>query len=288
MPFGASANQNRSCGGDRFAGPAYLCDVSTLTVALAVRPLQRRRSLVKVVIVYKWARNPADAVVRADGSLDWRNARMAVGEDDPAALAVARQLVESSGDELIGLTIGDGDASWALARGVEQAFSVTDAPSLTDNAATAAIIAAGVRRIGDVDVVVIGDAEQEPGVAAAVAGALGWPGMVGLRTATVQDGRLLAVRRVGQEQQTIALPVPAVLGVAAEADVDRPPGMKELLAARKRPMTRLTLAELGVETDDVASVGFHKPAMAPARVFDGAPTEAAAQLVAALRAEGVL
>ncbi|HEY5181102.1 MAG TPA: hypothetical protein VIJ07_15225, partial [Dermatophilaceae bacterium] len=109
----------------------------------------------KAVVVYKWARNAEDAMVRTDGSIDWRNARMAAGEDDPAALAAAKQIAADTGGAVIGLTMGDGDASWALARGVEQAFSVADAPSLTDNGATAAILAAAVRCIGDVDVVVI-------------------------------------------------------------------------------------------------------------------------------------
>ena len=35
-------------------------------------------------------RDPASAVVRADGTVDWRGAKMTPGEDDPAALAVAK------------------------------------------------------------------------------------------------------------------------------------------------------------------------------------------------------
>jgi electron transfer flavoprotein beta subunit len=243
---------------------------------------------VKAVIVYKWSRNAADALVRADGSIDWRNAKMAAGEDDPAALAAATQLVAGSGGELVGLTIGDGDASWALARGVESTWSVTDVPPLADNARTAAVLAAAVRRIGDVDVVVIGDSRQEPGVAAALAGELGWPALVGLQSATCVDGRVQVTRRVGDQRQTVVVPTPVVLGVAAEADVDRVPGMKELLAARKRPVNRITLADLGTDAGDVSTLGCRKPESAPARVFDGDPTQAAAQLVAALRAEGVL
>ena len=242
----------------------------------------------KAVVVYKWARNAADAIVRTDGSIDWRNARMAAGEDDPAALAAAKQIAADTDGTVIGLTIGDGDASWALARGVEQAVCVADAPNLADNGATAAILAAAVRYIGDVDVVVIGDSKQEPGVAVALAGELGWPALVGLHSASMPAGQLQAVRRTVGAQQTLSLPTPAVLGMSAESDADQVPGMKELLAARKRPLTKVTLSDLGTAPVDLVSVGCRKPDSTPSRLFQGEPAQAAAQLVAALRAEGVL
>ena len=242
----------------------------------------------KAVVVYKWARNAADAIVRTDGSIDWRNARMAAGEDDPAALAAAKQIAADTDGTVIGLTIGDGDASWALARGVEQAVCVADAPNLADNGATAAILAAAVRYIGDVDVVVIGDSKQEPGVAVALAGELGWPALVGLHSASMPAGQLQAVRRNVGAQQTLSLPTPAVLGMSAESDADQVPGMKELLAARKRPLTKVTLSDLGTAPVDLVSVGCRKPDSTPSRLFQGEPAQAAAQLVAALRAEGVL
>ena len=242
----------------------------------------------KAVVVYKWARNAADAIVRTDGSIDWRNARMAAGEDDPAALAAAKQIAADTDGTVIGLTIGDGDASWALARGVEQAVCVAEAPNLADNGATAAILAAAVRYIGDVDVVVIGDSKQEPGVAVALAGELGWPALVGLHSASMPAGQLQAVRRTVGAQQTLSLPTPAVLGMSAESDADQVPGMKELLAARKRPLTKVTLSDLGTAPVDLVSVGCRKPDSTPSRLFQGEPAQAAAQLVAALRAEGVL
>jgi len=243
---------------------------------------------VRAVVVYKWSRNAADALVRADGSIDWRNAKMSPGEDDPAALAAALRLIRGGDDELVGLTIGDGDASWALARGVASTWSVEDLPALADNGSTAAVLAAAVRRIGGVDVVVIGDSRQEPGVAAAVAGRLAWSVVLGAQTVEAVDGRLHVTRRVADVRQTVVVPTPAVIGIAAESDLDRAPGMKELLAARKRPVNRIGLADLGVTAGDVQTLGCRRPETAPARVFAGDPAQSAAQFVSALRAEGVL
>src|ERR1019366_9151920 len=68
-----------------------------------------RRMPVKAVVVYKWARNAADAIVRTDGSIPWRNARRPRGEDGPAAVAAAQQIAADTGGAVIGLTMGDGD-----------------------------------------------------------------------------------------------------------------------------------------------------------------------------------
>lgn len=228
-------------------------------------------------------------MVRTDGVVDWRGAKMTPGEDDPAALAVAKSLAQTSGGEVVGLTIGDGDASWVLARGVVQAFSVTDAADLPDNATTAAILARAVGRIGDVDAVVIGDSKQESGVAPVLAGLLGWTAVLAVVSATAIDGRLSAIRRSGSEQETFSVAPPAVIGVAAESEMATVPGMKELLAARKRPLTQWTVADLGVDVAEAVTVrDSQKPDVTPARVFEGGSAQVAAQLLAALRAEGVL
>lgn len=262
----------------------------------------------RVVIVYSWARDTGAASVRADGSVDWRGGRTAPGEDDPAALAVARQLAEDTGGEVTGLTLGDGDASWVLARGVGSTWSVGDAPLLADDAATAGILAAAVRAIGDVDVVVVGDAAERAGVPAALAGLLGWPALLGVTAASAvgeapgaagtagaadgagtADATAVRVTRPSPSgTETITAAPPLVLGVAAESGTHRAPGMKELLAARRRPVTPLTLARIGAGAEDVTSRGTELPPAAPTRVFEGPPDQVAGQLVAALRAGGVL
>ncbi len=241
----------------------------------------------KTVIIYKWARNAEDAAVRNDGSVDWRNAKMTAGEDDFAALEAAKAIAEDG--ELVGLTLGDGDASWALARGVQQATSITDAPNLVDNASTAAVIAAAIQQIGGVDAVVIGDSEQYAGVPVALSGLLNWPAVAHVSSASAIDGRVWIVRKQGTNEQTISIAVPAVIAVTAASAEKKTPGMKEQLAARKRPITKLTVAAIGASTDDKAlSKGTRLPETTAARIFAGDPAAAAAQLVAALRGEGVL
>lgn len=244
---------------------------------------------VKIVVVYKWSKDPEDAAVRSDGSIDWRGAKMAAGEDDHAVVAVGLALAAACGGSAMGVTIGDGDASWAMARGIDQVVAVPDAPSVSDNAATADVLAAVIRWVGGVDVVVIGDADPYPGVPATLAGVLGWPGLLGVSTATFADGRMLATRRIGEREQTVRVGLPAVLAVAAVSSEKQPPGMKEVLAARKRPIGAVCLADLGIEPHDrLKSRCTRVPDVGSAHLFEGSPVSASAQLVAALREDGVL
>lgn len=242
----------------------------------------------KTVIVYKWARNGEDAAVRSDGSVDWRNAKMTPGEDDFAALEAAKAIAEN--DRIIGLTIGDGDASWVLARGIKESVSIIDAPKLLDNASTASIIAAAVKKMAnDTDVVVIGDSEEYSGVPVVVAGILGWAILTDVDTACVVDGKVQITRKQGRDVQTINIASPVVIAVKAASSEKKTPGMKEQLLARKRPVTKLTLTDIGVESGDrMSSVGTRLPDTTAARVFDGDPEAAAAQLIAVLREEGAL
>ena len=245
--------------------------------------------VLKVVVVYKWARDPEDAAVHSDGSVDWRGARMAAGEDDHAAVAVALALAADSGVDVVGATIGDGDATWAMARGIEQVVAVPDAPALADNAATADLLAAVIRWVGQVDVVVIGDAEAYPGVPAALAGVLGWPALLGVSSATLTGGRVLATRRVGDREQTVSLGLPAVLGVTAASAEKQAPGMKQVLAARKRQIGAVSLADLGIQPHDRWQTRRTRvPEVGSAHLLEGSPATAARRLVAALREDGLL
>jgi electron transfer flavoprotein beta subunit len=242
----------------------------------------------KIIVAFKWLRSPQDARVGADGSVDWRAARMAPNDDDPAAMALAREL--AAGGEILGLTVGDGDLAWAAARGAASTLVVTDADTTPDSADAGAVLAAGVRRLGEPDLVLVGDSSWDYGVVAALAGHLGRPALAGVVSARVEDGRLRVTRKVGAATQELEVTGPALLAVAASRAEQQVPGMKEVLAARKKPITKVTLADLGVRPGArVACRGSRLPETGMARMFDGAdPTAAAAQLVAALRTDGVL
>ncbi|MDU6828394.1 hypothetical protein [Campylobacter sp.] len=242
----------------------------------------------KIAVVYKWARDPEAASVRSDGTVDYRGAKMTVLEDDPAALEAAKSIASDS-DEIVGVCIGDGDASWILARGVKDTFSVNDAPSLNDQAVAAKIVAAAIKQIGGVDVVVIGDSLAYPVMAASLGAELGFKSVFNLSSAKAENGAIVATRHIGTAEQTITLNVPVLLGFSAQADEKSAPGMKEMLMARKRPTNMLSVSALGVDISEKFSITSSKaPQEKHATLFDGDAVAATQKLVEALKKEGVL
>ncbi len=238
--------------------------------------------------MFKWLRNPEDARVGADGSVDWRAAKPAVSDDEPAAALAAVAL--AFGGECVGLTVADGDVAWAAARGAASTVVVTETDPAADTTATALLLAAAVRRIADADVVAIGDTPWDRTAPIELAAALGWPALAGVESAELAGERVHARRKVGDIMQVVDVATPVVLLVTATRAEQQAPGMKEILAARKKPVERVTAAELAVSPPaSLTLLSTRLPEVAQARVFDGAdPDTAAAQLVAALRSEGVL
>lgn len=243
----------------------------------------------KIAVVYKWGRDPESAVVRSDGSVDWRGAKMVALEDDPTALAVAKNIASGANADIVGVCIGDGDASWILARGVKETFSVADAPNLDDQALVAKILAAAIKKIGDVDVVVIGDCAAYPMVAGCLAGELGFSAVGSVISASATADSIVATRHIGNEEQTITVKTPAVLGVVAQTEEKNAPGMKDMLMARKKPINNVASAELGVELKDrFVSLKLSVPETKHTTLFNEDAQSAAKKLVDALKKEGVL
>lgn len=246
----------------------------------------------KVACLFKWARNPGDAWVNPDGSVVWRGAKMVASDDDAAAIVFAREVAEATGGELTGVTIGDGDASWALARGAQRVVSIPDVAPSPDDASTAASLAAAVRHAGEFDLVLMGDAQDHPGVAGTLGALLGMPVLLGVQGVTVHGDdslRLLARRRVGTGLETLGAPSPVLAAVAAESTEKDVPGVRQLMDAHKRPIEKAGAVEAGAPgLEAVTLIGSRVPDSHVARIFDGDPASAARDLISSLTADGVL
>ncbi|MFC5370881.1 electron transfer flavoprotein subunit beta/FixA family protein [Arcanobacterium bovis] len=253
----------------------------------------------KIVVAYKWAPNPQDASVSNEGVVTWGNKR-AISEYDPVAMRVARLLADATGAELIGITAGDVSAATpkatqaAAARGLDQLVVVADETLAAASADTYARVLAGlVRRIGDVDLIIAGDSSADVGgrsVPALLAAYLGIPAFADVSEISPLDDGLKVTRHFQGAHQVLKLNGAAVLSVTTDASSIPLIGMKDIMAARKKPVEKVDLAELEIEVSaGVAEVtGTEKPATRERKhiIFDSA--DAAKELVAALRSEGVL
>jgi electron transfer flavoprotein beta subunit len=257
----------------------------------------------RIVVAYKWTSDPEEATVRADGTVDWSRAKPGISTYDPAAMELARRLAEAAGAELIGVTAGPKGVGApiatkaALSRGLERAVIIED-ESLGEagRSEIAAVLAEAIRQIGDVDLVITGDSSVDVAakmVPTVLAGQLGWPAVAEVTTVTGQAGALRVERAIPGGVQVLEISGPAVLAASADAAVPRVPGMKELLAAGKKPVERLELTALKVPprsavTTVTARSRPERKARTGQLIDTADPAAAAAALVAALRQAGAL
>lgn len=242
-----------------------------------------------VTVLYKWGRDPEETFVYEDGSIKLRRDRLVASDDDAAAIANARQVAEATGGQLVGATIGSGDATWAMARGAARAVSMGAFMPSVDNARTAAELAQAVRAAGDADLVVMGDAREAAAVPGALASQLGLPLVAGVQDIQADLGAVgcvIAHSKAGKVVETLRVKLPALVAIAATENEKNVPSIKQMLAAKKAPLDKVDGSP--VPETGIAATAHRTPEIHRATIFDGTPDQAAAALVGALQADGAL
>ncbi|MDC4233042.1 electron transfer flavoprotein beta subunit/FixA family protein [Actinomyces sp. B33] len=251
-----------------------------------------------IVVAYKYAANPQDTTVDASGSVDWSRAKASISEYDPVAVQVGRDLADSLGTDVVGISVGTPAVATsmakkgALSRGMDRALVVADDATSAWNATTVASALAGL--VGAVDeaaLVLTGDSsidESAKIVPALIAGFLGWPCFQEVTAIEASgDGWTLTQSTAGGTR-TITVDGPVVAAVATDAVPVKVPGMKDILAAGKKPLDEVPVDDLPITPVTLDITGRSKPVAQARRneMFTG--DDAAAQLVAALRNAGAL
>jgi electron transfer flavoprotein beta subunit len=209
----------------------------------------------KVIVCYKIVPEEANIEINQDGSLSFANAEWKLSQYDLNAVEAAMQLVEAVGGSVTALTVGDQKIENSklkksiLARGPEDLYLVKDERlKRADTHLTAAVLAAAVAYIG-FDLVLCGEGSSDfyaQQVGIQLGELLQVPVINAVSKITPAGDRLIIERTLEDEIETLELSLPAVLAVTADINVTRLPGMKEILAAGKKPVTEWDLHKIGI------------------------------------------
>ena len=200
-----------------------------------------------IVAAFKVVPDDQDIQVSADGTLDYSKAKNTVSAYDLNAIEAAAQLAAANeGSNVVAVTVGGADIDDSklkknvLARGVDELYmTADDACKGLDARATAVALAELVSKVGDFDVVLCGDGSADnyaQQVDVQLAAKLGLPGVTAATKITAKDGALEVERTLEDVVEVVEVPLPAVVSVAPDIALPRIPGMKDILAAGKKPM----------------------------------------------------
>ncbi|WP_439902129.1 electron transfer flavoprotein subunit beta/FixA family protein [Microbacterium azadirachtae] len=208
------------------------------------------------------------------------------------ALEVALSHADANpGTEVVALSMAPESATAsirrALAIGAGSAVHVVDeALQGADLGVTAAVLAAAIRR-GEPDLVITGNLSTDGSagvIPAMLAEHLGFAQATALSAVEIGDGAVTGTRATDFGSQQVTVPLPAVISITESLPDARFPNFKGIMAAKKKPLEVLSLADLGVTVDPaeapqtiLTAVAEKPPRAAGVKITDEG--DAAAQLV---------
>jgi electron transfer flavoprotein beta subunit len=221
-----------------------------------------------VVLVKQVPDSGAERTLRPDDqTVDRGSASNVLNEMDEYAVEEALKLKEAHGGEVTVLSMGPEQATEsirkALQMGPDGAVHVLDEALRGSCAvATSKVLAAALRTLNP-DLVLAG-AESTDGrvqvIPQMIAERLGIAALTGARKLTVSpggvDGATLTVERQTEEgYEVISAATPAIVSVWDTINEPRYPSLKGIMAAKKKPVRTLSLADLGISADEVGFSG---------------------------------
>ena len=210
-----------------------------------------------IVVCIKQVPDSAARMVVEGGQVSWGDAPLVLNPWDEYAVEVALRQKEAYGGTVTVLSVGGESTKEAiiaaLAMGCDQAYLITD-PALagSDSRAVAHVLAAAIRKVGDVDLACFGKQaiDADMGVTAPMtARLLGWPmlSLVSVVQALDPAGKTIRIERSIEEgRQVVESKLPAVITVSKDVGEPRYPSFMGIRKARRAEIPAWSLADLGI------------------------------------------
>jgi len=255
-----------------------------------------------IVICCKFVPCPQDIEKNIDGSVSFDRATWEISEFDLQAVEAGMVLAKATGGKLIAVSVGSSriEASQLkkdlLSRGPDELYLVSD-DELTDadTGVISTILAKAAEKIG-ADIVICGEGSadyyyQQTGCQ--IGERLGWATLNYIDSIEAGDGFLKVERTLESKIEVLEVPLPAVLSVTTNINTPPRPNMRAILSASKKPVTMLSLSDLGITSiaENVKVVSTIAPRSVDRKniVVSGDTMEvAAAEFVRCLKVDGVL
>ncbi|WP_127782653.1 electron transfer flavoprotein subunit beta/FixA family protein [Rhodococcus sp. X156] len=195
----------------------------------------------------------------SDFTLDRASADAVLDEINERAVEEALLLKEAGEGEVTVVTMGPDRATdairKALSMGADKAVHLSD-EALHGSCAiqTAKALAKVIGTLGEVDLVIAGNESTDGrsgALPAMLAELLGRPQLTQVRKLAINGGTITAERETDEGVFQLEASLPAVVSVTEKINEPRYPSFKGIMAAKKKPVTTLTLADAGIDPSEV-------------------------------------
>ncbi|MEA4901397.1 electron transfer flavoprotein [Desulfitobacterium sp.] len=211
----------------------------------------------RVITCCKAVPEAQDIVVTKDRQISIEKAEWKFGQYDLNAVEAGKQIVEAVGGQLSGLCAGGKilDNSKLrkdiLSRGLDDLYVVMDEKmEQADTYQSAKVLEAAIQKMGDFDLVLCGAGSSDlyaQQVGNQLGELLGLPVVNAVNKITPEGDKIIVERTVENAIQVLEISLPAVFSVTSEINVPRIAGMKDIIAANKKSVSKFTLSEINAD-----------------------------------------
>lgn len=209
-----------------------------------------------------------DIVTLSNNELSFDKVQWKIGQYDLNAMEAGKQLAKQTGGVMKVLTIG-GDAlsktkirKDILSRGADELNIVVTDNKLNDSLITAKAITEALKDMGSFDLLLFGTGSSDiysQQTGNQVGALLDLPVLNEVNAIEECEAGLKVERMLENEVEVLELPAPAVLSVTSEINIPTIPGMRDIMAAGKKPVNELSadissLTEYSEVVSDLAPV----------------------------------
>ncbi len=232
----------------------------------------------------------SDREMNLETGLTDRTGDVVADEVGERAVEAALRIAEKNEGSVVEiLSVGPDSVAGSIRKGI--AMGASDAYIISDDALvgadatlTAEALAAAIRT-RDYDLVVTGNASSDGGggvMASLIGELLDYPSLTNLTELEVEGAMVRATQAGDGATLSLEAELPAVVAVSDEFPDARFPNFKGLMAAKKKELHTLTLADLGIDAEDwnrarsiVVAIS-RRPARERGEIIDGTSRAAAA------------
>ncbi|TEB04419.1 Acryloyl-CoA reductase electron transfer subunit gamma [Pelotomaculum schinkii] len=223
---------------------------------------------------------------------------------DKNAVEAALQLKEQLGGKVVLVSMAPPDAretlKEGLAMGADEAYLLSDrAFAGADTLATARVLAAGLKKIGELDLILTGSESADGGtnhIPSQVGELMGFAHLNHVTELSMEASTIKIKTKIENGYVEYQGRLPLALGVAREINTPRYTTLMGVVMAQNKPFTTWGPGDLGLAPANTGLAGsptqpgdLHMPQHGRrAELLEGAPEDMAGKIVAILRNAGVL
>ena len=205
-----------------------------------------------ILCCFKWVVDEAYIKTGPSQNLDMNFVEYMISGNDKNAIEEAMLLQEKHGGSVAAITVALPEDTKgikdALSRGPEKAYFVND-PSFEElePGQTAAILADAIADRIPFDLIICGEGSNDlyaQQVGPRLAEKLGVPCICYASRIEILDDRIQVERKADNGVEIVETPMPALVSVIPDINQPRVPGLKDTLAASKKPVEEIELSDL--------------------------------------------